>query len=103
MPDPATQPAMSGSALVRFAQKRPLTLFFVLAYLWTWSLWVLMARTVPDGDLPPGLEIYFETLFAAAAFGPTVAALATSWLVHRNLKICRVWTGWRSLLQGLMF
>lgn len=95
--------SLDSSALVRFVQKWPLPTFFVLAYLWTWSLWLVMARSVPDGDLPPRLEIFFEGLFAAAASGPTVAALATSWLVYGNLKICRLWTGWPSLLQGLAF
>ncbi len=40
-------------------------------------------------------------LVLVGAFGPTVAALVTQWLAHRNLKICRVWTGWRSLLTGI--
>ena len=95
--------ANSGSATQRFAQRRPLAVFFFVAYLWTWSIWLVMARFLPDGDLPPRLEFLFEALFAAGAFGPTVAALATGWLVDRNLKICRLRAGWLSFAKGLGF
>lgn len=91
------------SALMRIAHKWPLTLFFLLTYAWTWTLWLLMAGIVPEGDLPARLEMLFEGLFALAAFGPTVGALVTSWLAYRSLKICPVWTGWRALIQGLGF
>ena len=103
MAETATRVTTSGSALARFAQKWPLTVFFVLAYIWTWSLWLVVARVVPDGDMPPRIELLFEVLSTAAISGPTLAAFATSWLAYRNLKICRLWTGWRGLLQGLGF
>jgi uncharacterized protein len=48
-------------------------------------------------------EWYGELLVTTGAFGPTVAALITRWLAHRDLKICRVWTGWYSLATGLAF
>jgi uncharacterized protein len=48
-------------------------------------------------------EWYGELLVTTGAFGPTVAALITRWLAHRDLKICRVWTGWYSLATGLVF
>jgi uncharacterized protein len=91
-----------GSALVRFAQARPLALFFSLAYAWAWTVWLLVPRIIPPSRLGAGdfgrVEI---VLVLVGAFGPTVAALVTQWLAHRNLKICRVWTGWRSLLTGI--
>jgi len=100
----AAEPSVpSRSAVARFAQKRPLTLFFILAYAWAWSGWILMARIVPDGNVSPRYEMFLENLFMMSAFGPTVAALATQWLGHRNLKICKFWTGWRGLIQGLAF
>lgn len=42
-------------------------------------------------------------MFLAGAFGPTVAALITRWLTHRDLKIYRLWTGWYALAAGLGF
>jgi uncharacterized protein len=103
MADSAGQSAKSETTLATFAQRHPLTLFFILAYVWTWLLWLVMAKTVPDGNLSPHMEAFFEALFATSAFGPTVAALVTSWLAYRNLRICRLWTGWPSLIQGLAF
>lgn len=41
------------------------------------------------------------SIFIAGAFGPTIAAFITRWFAHRDLRICRLWTGWRSLLVGL--
>ena len=91
------------SAIARFAEAYPLTLFFLLAYAWSWTGWLLMSRIVPEGSISPGYEMFLEGLFAVTAFGPTVAALVTSWLAYRSLRICRLWTGWRSLIQGLGF
>ena len=89
------------SALVRLAQSRPLTLFFSLAYAWAWMFWLIvprvLRRTVP-GSVSDPFEI---ALFIVGAFGPTVGALTTRWLAHRDLKICSLWTGWRSFVIGL--
>ena len=101
MPDAPEQPGQPRPFLVRLAQTRTLPLFFVLTYLWTWMLWLVMAKIVPEGNISPRFEMFLEGLFAFSAFGPTVAALATNWLAHRSLKICRLWTGWRNLIQGL--
>lgn len=103
MADLATPLAAKRPPIARFAEARPLVLFFMLAYAWSWTGWLLMSRIVPAGNISPGYEMFLESLFAAAAFGPTVAALVTSWLAYRNLKICRIWTGWRSLILGLGF
>jgi hypothetical protein len=90
------------SVLVRFAQARPLTLFFLLAYAWAWTVWLLVPRMIHRSRLGAGdFDTVDIVLILVGAFGPTVAALVSQWLAHRNLKICRVWTGWRSLLTGL--
>jgi membrane protease YdiL (CAAX protease family) len=87
------------SFAVRFARSKPLTLFFLLTYAWTWTWWLGLPRFVPDDKA----ETLGELLFLAGAFGPTVGALITRWLSHRDLRICRVWTGWYSLAAGLAF
>jgi membrane protease YdiL (CAAX protease family) len=101
MADSAEQFTRPRNALVRFAQARPLTLFSLLAYLWSWTLWGSLAL------LPQGWNSSFDRLliavFIVGICGPTVAALVTSWLANRDLRICRVWTGWRSLIAGLAF
>jgi uncharacterized protein len=89
----------SRTALVRFAQTRPLTLFFLLTYTWTWALWLGVAALIPDNKA----ETFGEPLFLTGAFGPTVAALITRWLTDRDLKICHIFTGWSSLSTGLVF
>lgn len=103
--DAATARVTPSSSLRRFAPSHPLILFFVLAYVWTWTIWFGMARFVPDGNapLPAKIEILLEGVFTISAFGPTVGALITNWLAHRSLKICRLWTGWRALGLGLAF
>ena len=99
MADPTNQGTEPRTALARFAQTRPLTLFFLLTYGWTWILWLGVGSVMPDNKA----ESYGELLVITGAFGPTVAALITRWLAHRDLKICRVWTGWYSLATGLAF
>ena len=89
----------SRTALARFAQTRPLTLFFLLTYTWTWTLWLGVGSLMPDDKA----ESYSVLLFLTGAFGPTVAALITRWLTDRDLKICHTWTGWGSLATGLVF
>jgi hypothetical protein len=83
----------SRTALVRFAQTRPVTLFFLLTYPWTWTLWLGVGSLMPDDKA----ESYGILAFVTGAFGPTVAAFITRWLADRDLKICRVWTDWSSL------
>ena len=99
MADPAEQLAEAPSFPVRFARTRPLTFFFLLAYAWSWTIWLGVASLVPDNKA----ETFGEQLFLAGAFGPTVAALVTRWMSHRDLQICHIWTGWRSLATGLAF
>ena len=96
MGNPTEQFANSRPRLVRLAQARPLTLFFLLAYVWTWI--VLLAALRLPGQLD---DAFAPAIIIAASCGPTLAALITRWLGHRDLKICPVWTGWRPLLAGL--
>jgi len=64
-----------------------------------------MSRFVPEGNatLPTKVEAVLEGAFMMSAFGPTVGALFTNWLACRSLRICRLWTGWRSLTLGLAY
>ena len=89
------------SGIARFAQTRPLTTFFLLAYLWSWALWESIAL-LPQGQ-NASVDGILAVIFIVAGFGPTLAALVTSWLADRSPKICRIWTGWRSLMAGLVF
>jgi membrane protease YdiL (CAAX protease family) len=89
------------SRLVRFAQANPLTCFFLLSYAWAWTFWLVVPR-ITDHFAPKFSSDAFDiSIFIVGAFGPTAAALITRWLTHRDLKICLLWTGWRSLLLGL--
>ena len=90
------------SAPVRFARTSPLTFFFLLAYTWSWTIWAIMLTANGSAAIEASFDFLPLTLFIAGAFGPTVAALTIQWLAHRNLKICPVWTGWRSLITGLV-
>jgi len=91
------------TAIARFAQNHPLISFFGLAYLWSWTFWGIMILT-PEGLLGASADnLLGPIFFFAGAFGPTVAALTTSWLAYRSLRVCRIWTGWRNLVMGLGF
>lgn len=96
--EPLVKPA---SALIRFARTHPLILFFLIAYAWSWTLWLgamPLAVRKPFGIDP---EAFAILLVLIGACGPSLAALLTRWLGYRDLKICPVWTGWRNLIVGL--
>ena len=97
----ATPEAKPASILTSFARTRPLTLFFVLAYAWSWTFWLLIPRIFLHGALGFN-EAADLIVFLTGAFGPMMAALATRWISHRDLRICHVWTGTRSLLIVLI-
>jgi uncharacterized protein len=89
----------SNSRLTRFSRSRPLAVFFLVAYAWSWSFWLLVPRTLlrHEGSRSDVVEL---GLFLVGACGPSVAALVTQWLASGNLRICYVWTGWKPLLMG---
>ncbi len=89
------------SRIVRFVQARPLTTFFLLTYLWSWTLWGSL-EILPQG-LNANIDNLLSVIFIAGICGPTVAALVTSWIAYRSFRIARVWTGWRNLIIGLAF
>jgi|HubBroStandDraft_1064217.scaffolds.fasta_scaffold02990_3 membrane protease YdiL (CAAX protease family) len=91
----------SSSALVRFAQARPLTLFFLFAYAWAWTWWLIALLAIYQKARIANSDAFGISLFITGAFGPTLAALITRRLTYRDLKICSFWTGWRSFIVGL--
>jgi uncharacterized protein len=95
--EPLTTPE---STIARFVRSRPLTTFFILSYLWSWALWESVALLQGRN---PWMDSVLTLLFIAGICGPTVAALTTSLVAYRSLKICRIWTDWRSLIAGLGF
>ena len=104
MAEPAVQTAGRESAITRFAQKRPLTLFFLVAYAWGWTIWLIVPRflrNVVRGT--DNFDPFDIAVIMIGACGPTLAAFLTRWLIHRDLKICPVWTGCRRLIIGLGF
>jgi CAAX protease family protein len=64
-------------------------------------LWLGLARIVRHGPIGTQFETFEILLIIFGACGPTIGAFATRWLGHRDLKICKVWAGWRSTLVGL--
>ena len=98
MADSSEQPVSARSVVGRFAQTHPLILFFLLTYAWSWTFWLVVPPFVSDKHS----DIVYISLFIAGATGPTVGALLTRWLSHRDLKICPVWTGWSRVTTGLM-
>jgi membrane protease YdiL (CAAX protease family) len=90
----------SESTLARFAMRRPLILFFLLAYAFAWIGWlpIILSHAglgwIP-GDLP-------ASLIVIGLFGPTVSALTVQWVRERNLRICHFRTSWRDLVLGLV-
>jgi uncharacterized protein len=73
----------SGAAR-RFVSRQPLGAFLVLAYAWSWLVWV------------PGVLLYRSDLaLAIGAYGPTVAALVVTVLIEGG-------QGARALLQRLV-
>ena len=91
------------SAFVLFAQRSPLTLFFLMAYAWAWTVWFLVPRIVRQHGLGWKFDTFEITLIIVGAFGPTVAASITRWLAFRDLRICPVWTGSSNIALGIIF
>jgi uncharacterized protein len=85
-----------------FAQRRPLTVFYIIACLWSWTVWLAAPRVVRQHALGWKFDAFDIGLILVGACGPTVAAFATRWLAYRDFKICPVWSGWRRMALGLV-
>lgn len=101
MPTLAEPLRNQGSRLIRFARTQPLSLFFLLAYLWSWTTWLAVPALAQRIGIHTDLESFEIAIIVIGACGPTIAAFITRWLGYRDLKICRVWTGTLPLLAGL--
>jgi len=63
-------------------QRRPLVVFFFLAYLLGWICFLPLALTnIGTGLIHADVPIEF---IVAGAFSPTIAALITQWLLERS-------------------
>jgi CAAX protease family protein len=78
------------SRLSQIAAAHPLWCFNVLAYGFSWSLFVPMALT---GSLSPSVMV-------AGTFGPTLAAITTHRLGTASYQAFRVATGWLRVIAG---
>lgn len=56
--------------------RKQLWLYFVVAYAFSWSLWIPTALMANGVNLPPGLVSFLKSPFNLAAMGPFVAAMA---------------------------
>jgi hypothetical protein len=72
MADSQEQLVKPRSAIVRFAQTRPLTLFFLL-----------VPRVIRQTAQGPNSDSFDIPVFITGAFGPTVGALISRWSLHR--------------------
>ena len=100
---PTKPTADGGSLLFSLAQRRPLTVFFVIAYTWAWTVWLVVPRVVTHFALGWESDAFDIGFIMVGACGPTVAALVTRWLAYRDFRICPLWTGWSKMLTGLVF
>ena len=83
MADSQEQLVKPRSAIVRFAQTRPLTLFFLLADSWTWIFSLIVPRVIRQTAQGPNSDSFDIPVFITGAFGPTVGALISRWSLHR--------------------
>jgi len=90
------------STLTHVAQTRPLTLFFLFAYAWSWAIWLVVPWIAQRAGLGADSDAFQIAIIMIGACGPMVAAFVVRWLGHRDLRICPVWTGLPALLIGLV-
>jgi len=100
-PSPRVEVGQRKSAVSSFASRRPLASFFLVTYAWSWTVWLVVPRIVQHSPFSAITDGFGVALIVVGACGPTVGALATRWLAEGDLRICRVWTGWGTLLVGL--
>lgn len=86
---------------VAFRTRETTVLFLSARLRLAWTFWLAVSGIVRHSALGAGSDSFAIPAFIAGAFGPTVAALVTRWLAHRDLKIGSLWTGWRGLIAGL--
>ena len=86
------------SRLTRMARRRPLSVFFCLAYLifWVGALPLVLSRT-GLGLIPVDVPM---TFFFPLTYAPTLAAILTHWLAERDFRVFRLHGSWRRLLLG---
>jgi CAAX protease family protein len=83
-----------------FAGKKPLVVFFVLAYAIAWASWLpLVLSRAGLGLIPVNIPIEYCII---GTYSPLGAALLTQWLFERNLRAFRLATSWKRLLLGLV-
>lgn len=94
------QQAKMPTTLSSFAQRNPLVLFFLLAYLLAWIVWLPITlaaiRWIKSSD---PLDI---TSVVLGSFAPTVSALLVQWLRGENLKVCRFFPSVKYFAIGLL-
>ena len=72
----------------------------MLAYVLGWIAFLpLVLSNTGLGVVPINVPFEFSMLGVST---PTLAALWTHWLIHRNFRICRFATSWRRLLAGCL-
>ncbi len=97
MPVPSTT-AETDTKFRRVVRRRPLLVFFSLAYLFGWIAFLpLVLTNIGVGLIRADVPIEFSVLGASS---PTIAALCTQWLLERNFRICHLYSSWKRLLLG---
>ena len=90
---------LPGGLLIRFARKRPLVSFFVLAYLLAWA--VVLPRVLFNLGL---ISFNIPSWWIIVGFyGPCIAGLWMQWLTEGNLRVCRLYDSGRGFLLGIIF
>lgn len=83
--------------LTSLAKKHPSFLFFILAYTLGWGM--VTPRVLSWlGILPFNVPDWWVI---ASFYAPCVAGLWMQWLTKRNLRVCRLYESWRTLLLGI--
>jgi len=87
-----------GGRLRVVAQRRPLVVFFFLAYFFGWIGFLPLVLTNAGlGIIRRDVPVEF---IVVGVSGPTLAALCTQWLMDGSFRICRIGSSWRRLLLG---
>ena len=85
-----------------WASRHPLVLYFVLAYAFSWLIWLPLAASV-NGLISTRLPL---TLHYLTAYGPLLAAIVTTWLTSGDPGLRALWARvlhWRVGVGWLLF